>query len=169
MAITRAHVKGGVTGASMSAAVLAATLSVIQPWEGVSLRTYKDIVGVPTRCYGETAKEVVNDPRDYTIKDCRDLLAKRAPTYWSGMMNCIDDKVRAIVPDSVQATGTSLAYNVGVGAVCKSTFVKRINAQDWEGACDALLLYRFAGGKEVRGLGNRRRAEHQICLKGLPS
>lgn len=169
MAVNRDQVKGVGAGISMSAAVLASTLAIVQPWEGVSLRTYKDIVGVPTRCYGETDARVVNDPREYTLEDCKNLLAARLPEYYVGWMKCVDQNVRSSIPVSVQSTGTSLAYNIGVGAVCKSTFVKDVNKRDWEGACDALLLYRFAGGREIKGLANRRRAEHQICLKGLPS
>lgn len=34
-------------------------------------------------------------------------------------------------------------------------------------ACHALRLYNRAGGKVVRGLDDRRRAEEKFCLEGL--
>ena len=47
-------------------------------------------------------------------------------------------------------------YNVGPTAFCKSTAAKRLNAGDYAGACEAILLYRFAGGFDCSTPGNRR-------------
>lgn len=57
-----------------------------------------------------------------------------------------------------------LAYNIGPTAFCRSTVVKRFNALDYEGGCEAFLLFNKAGGREVRGLTNRRKAERRLCL-----
>lgn len=60
-----------------------------------------------------------------------------------------------------------LAYNIGASAFCKSTVVRRWNAGDYAGGCDAFLLWNKAGGRVVQGLVNRREDERRQCL-GLP-
>jgi len=60
-----------------------------------------------------------------------------------------------------------LSYNIGKSAFCRSTVARRFNAGDIRGGCDAMLMWRFAGGREVRGLLNRRRDERRICLEGV--
>lgn len=67
----------------------------------------------------------------------------------------------------------SLAYNIGVGAFCRSILVKRLNTEDYEGACDEIPRWRFYQGKDCSQAGNRhlcggiwsrRQAEHLRCL-----
>lgn len=57
----------------------------------------------------------------------------------------------------------SLAYNIGSGAFCRSTLVKKLNAGDYDGACKEILRWNRAGGKEVRGLTIRRQQEYVLC------
>lgn len=58
----------------------------------------------------------------------------------------------------------SLAYNIGEGAFCKSTVARRLNAGDYQGACEAILMWDKVGGRTVRGLTLRRQAEYRECL-----
>lgn len=48
-----------------------------------------------------------------------------------------------------------MAYNIGDGAFCKSTMVKRLNAGDYSGACDAILLFNRVGKQRCDEPGNR--------------
>lgn len=172
------------TTGALIGGVLAGAVALISPWEGYFGRTYKDIVGVPTVCYGETDKVAVAEgrKREFTKPECLDMLAKRLPEYDAGFMRC----VKRPIPDSVHIAGISLAYNVGVGGACRSTFVRKINSgkfvgtcstpealeentNDCRGACDALLSWNRAGGRVVKGLDNRRHAERIVCLQGLPT
>lgn len=66
----------------------------------------------------------------------------------------------------------SLAYNVGEGAVCKSRLVEKTNAQDYAGACDEYLRWRYYQGKDCStpeyrslcgGLWKRRQGEAARC------
>lgn len=61
---------------------------------------------------------------------------------------------------------TSLSYNIGSKAFCASTLVKRLNAGDYAGACDAILAWDKFKGKPLKGLTIRRQEEHKRC-KGL--
>lgn len=61
----------------------------------------------------------------------------------------------------------SLAYNIGPGAFCGSTLVKRLNAGDYIGACQAILMWDKFKGKPLRGLTIRRQSEYKTCV-GAP-
>lgn len=50
-------------------------------------------------------------------------------------------------------------YNLGVGRLQTSTLKRKINAQDWEGAQEQLMLWTRGGGKVLPGLVRRREAE----------
>lgn len=158
MRITRKHVAGG-------AMVLASAAVLIAPFEGYRDRTYRDVVGVPTVCYGETDRAAVRAGlrRTFTHAECLDMLAKSLPKYDAALMRC----VRGSMPDSVHIAGISLAYNVGGGAVCRSTFVRLINAGDFRGACNALARFNRAGGRVIPGLVRRRAKERAVCLEGI--
>lgn len=65
----------------------------------------------------------------------------------------------------------STAYNVGPGAFCKSTLVKKLNTGDYRGACDELLRWRFFQGRDCSktgsgcaGLWKRRQDDRAKCL-----
>jgi len=51
------------------------------------------------------------------------------------------------------------AYNLGVGRLQTSTLKRKINANDWDGAKEQLMLWTRGGGKVLPGLLKRRTAE----------
>lgn len=57
----------------------------------------------------------------------------------------------------------SLSYNIGSGAFCESSLVKKLNAGDYEGACAGILAWDKFKGKSLRGLTIRRQAEYKQC------
>lgn len=58
----------------------------------------------------------------------------------------------------------SFAFNVGLGGLQNSSIRQRHNRGDYEGAADAFLKYRMAGGKVSRGLEIRRKDERAMYL-----
>jgi lysozyme len=50
-------------------------------------------------------------------------------------------------------------YNLGVGRLQTSTLKRKINAQDWDGAKEQLMLWTKGGGKVLPGLLKRRQDE----------
>lgn len=60
-----------------------------------------------------------------------------------------------------------LSYNIGEGAFCNSTLVRKVNALDYEGGCREILRWDRAGGRQVPGLTKRREAEYRQCMGGL--
>ena len=60
----------------------------------------------------------------------------------------------------------SLSYNIGSAAFCGSTLVKKLNAGDFDGACQQVLRWDRFKGKPLAGLTKRRQAEYEQC-KGI--
>lgn len=57
----------------------------------------------------------------------------------------------------------SLAYNIGSGAFCSSTLVRKLNASDYVGACAEITRWDRFQGKPLRGLTLRRERERALC------
>lgn len=142
---------------------LGIALTIIAGFEGLYTFAYKDIVGVKTVCYGHIEGVQMGDK--YTVEQCRDMLVTDLPRYEAMVNKCI----HVPMPDKRKAAIVSFTYNVGGGALCKSSVARKLNAGDVRGGCDALLLYNKAGGKTVKGLVNRRQAERKLCLEEGPT
>jgi hypothetical protein len=54
------------------------------------------------------------------------------------------------------------AYNAGVGALAKSTLLKRVNAEKFDEVPAEFMKWTKGGGKELPGLVRRRRAEVKL-------
>ncbi len=60
----------------------------------------------------------------------------------------------------------SWAFNIGTGAACRSTLVRKLKASppDYAGACSELLRWNKQAGRVLPGLIKRRQAEYQLCM-----
>lgn len=61
----------------------------------------------------------------------------------------------------------SFTFNVGGEAFCNSTLLKKLNAGDYEGACEGLKAWVYSGGVKYKGLETRRNIERLMCSDGL--
>jgi lysozyme len=138
------------------AAVLAVAAPLIASFEGSRHLPYRDSVGVLTVCWGHTGSV---ESRAYSDDECKALL--------DADMREADKAVRACIPVPmlvhVEAALVSLVFNTGPRAVCGSTIQRKAMANDWPGACAAIDAWRFAGGREMRGLVLRRADERKLC------
>jgi lysozyme len=144
--------------------ILAGVLvSLVGGFEGLRTVAYLDPVGIPTVCFGETKGVKLGDR--YTKEECKDMLKESLVEHERGMRKCLgrpDD-----IPDLTYGAFLSFTYNVGVGAFCKSTMVRKANAGDLVGACNELPRWTKAKGITLPGLVTRREEEKQMCLAGL--
>lgn len=142
----------------LTVGALVAAMSLIGGFEGYRQIAYRDAVGVPTACFGSTSG--VRMGQTYKPEECAGLLV-RDVVEASRVLEC----VTVPLTDGQQTALTSWAYNVGVGAACASTLVRRANAgQPAEVWCDELMRWVYAGGKRLAGLERRRAAERELCL-----
>lgn len=153
--MTRLKTLGGLT------AVGALAIGLISSSEGLRTKAYRDVVGVPTICFGETRGVHMGDVT--TAQHCKDLLGDAILDYETGMTKCLKDP--DAIPAKSYAAFLSFTYNVGPNTFCKSSVAKRINDKDIKGACNALMLYTKAHGQFIQGLYNRRLEERKMCLE----
>ena len=140
--------------------------SLCRQFEGYRAKPYLCPAGVATIGYGST---YYADKRKVTLEDvpmdeptARALLMiELQHTYLPGVLRSCpilatdERKCNAVVDWS---------YNLGVGRLQTSTLKRKINAQDWEGAAEQLMLWTKGGGRVLPGLVKRRKAEKELIL-----
>jgi len=142
------------------AAAIGLAVTLITGFEGVKLTAYRDPVGIPTVCMGETRGVKIGDT--YTLEQCKAMAAGRVAEFAAG----VDAALKVPVSDKTFASFVSFSYNLGV-----DVFAKRIaplaNAGSLTQACRKMGEYVYAKGVRLPGLVNRRREEVNLCLEGL--
>ena len=81
--------------------------------------------------------------------------------------------IARLCPGSVNHQGqfdalVSLAFNIGLGNVQRSSVRMRYNRGDIEGAADAFLMWTKAAGRVLPGLVKRRNDERALFLRPYP-
>ena len=147
------------TRIKLAALTLSASALVgIAGWEGYRGNAYQDIVGIWTIGFGTT--ESVKQGQ--TIDPVKALQRKLddVQTFEGAIKQCVKVPLHQYEYDAY----LSLAYNIGPTAFCNSTLVRKLNREDYAGACSEILRWNRAGGKVVQGLVNRREAEYKQCM-----
>lgn len=136
---------------------IAIATALVAGAEGLRTVAYRDPVGIPTICFGETRGVAMGDRK--TVAECEALLAERLQEFNAGINAC----VRVPMSPQRRAAVVSFAYNVGTHAACRSTFVRKLNAGDPQ-ACDELRKWVYAKGIRFPGLVTRREEERRLCM-----
>lgn len=142
-------------------AAAALAVALVGGFEGLRLNAYPDPAtkGPPwTICFGAT--EGVRPGDRKTLDECKALLVKDLEKFAQGVEMC----VKVPMTDERFVALTSFFYNVGVGAGCKSSVVRLINAGYTREGCEYLMKYNRAAGIVFPGLTRRREAEKRLCL-----
>lgn len=149
---------------ALGAVTVAGSLAIqtVGGFEGLKLYAYRDVIGVWTACYGETAG--IRPGMKFSKATCDNMLVDSLVKHEQGMRACL--KAPDALPVKVYVADLSLTYNVGVGTFCKSSVAAYQNAGNIKASCDRFLLYNRADGKVVAGLTKRRQAERKLCLEG---
>jgi lysozyme len=137
----------------------ASALVGIAVHEGYRGEAYIPVKGdKPTLGYGTTDGVKPGD----TIEPVQALIRKLADVqrFEGALKQC----VRVPLHQHEYDAFLSLAYNIGPGAFCGSTLVRRLNAGDYAGACAEILRWDRFRGEPLRGLTLRRQAENRQCL-----
>jgi lysozyme len=146
-------VKGRI--AALAVVLMAAPIVAVE--EGVVLTTYQDPIGIPTACVGETDSEVVGMKPMFTRDECVAALGASLYAHALEVDKCIHRPIERREAVAV----LSWSYNIGAGAACKSTLIRKLNAG--QPFCAELDKWVYAGGMKLRGLVKRRAKERAIC------
>ncbi len=142
-----------------AAALSAAGLLSIASWEGFKSEAYIPVEGdVPTVGFGHTAGVRLGDT--VTVTQALTLLRDDVREVERGVLSCVKVPLSQGELDAF----VSLAFNIGTGAYCGSTLVRKLNGGDYAGACEEIKRWHFAGGVSVPGLVARREAEFRRCM-----
>ncbi len=137
----------------------ASALVGIAVHEGYRGEAYTPVKGdVPTIGFGTTAGVKPGDriePVQALVRKLQDV-----QRFEGALRQC----VRVPLHQHEYDAFLSLAYNIGPGAFCGSTLVRRLNAGDYAGACAEILRWDRFRGEPLRGLTLRRQAENRQCL-----
>ncbi len=152
---------------SMKPKVVATALSAlgllgIATFEGYSEDAYVPVKGdVPTIGFGSTEGVQLGDKT--TPAEALQRLAKDVEGAENAVRRCVSVPLSQGEFDAF----TSFSFNVGAGAFCSSTLVKKLNTGDHVGACRELRRWVYVGKTKTQGLVNRREAEFERCMEGL--
>lgn len=151
---------------AVATAVCALAGACLAPFEGRVLHTYPDPVygwKVTTACDGHTGPELRQGQR-FTNAECDELRSADLIRTYEAMAPCFG---HAQISDKEWAAYLSLGFNVGAGAVCRSSIPRKVAAGQREAACNVIPEFNRAGGQVLLGLVRRRAAENALCLEGL--
>lgn len=161
-AVAAALPKSGKGRLVAGSALAALACTTITGFEGLRTAAYRDVVGIPTVCVGET--KGVRMGMTFTKPQCEAMLLQRLTEDFAP---AVERCARQPMGDDLYAAHLSLAYNIGTGAYCKSSVVRLWNAGERRASCNAFMMWDKAGGRVIAGLVKRREAERALCLKGV--
>ena len=133
-------------------------VDLIKHFEGVRLKAYKDAVGIPTIGYGST--KGVTMGMKITAQEAEGLLRRDLQRF----EDAVNEYVLVPLNQSQFDALVSFSYNVGTGALRKSTLLKKLNKRDYAGASLEFLRWTRAGKRRLKGLVRRREAERQLFI-----
>lgn len=139
---------------------LDSAISMIKAFESCALEAYEDLAGVLTIGWGHTG-EVRRDDM-ITQEEADALLVSDVNKAANGVVSLLTIGVSINQFNAL----VDFAYNLGLGALKKSTLLKYLNGGETaDEIADQFLRWDYAGGQEVPGLKRRREAERELFLK----
>jgi lysozyme len=137
----------------------AAALVGIALSEGYSDRAIVPVPGdVPTIGFGTTEGVKMGDA--ITPPKALERALRDVQKFEGALKRCVQVPLAQYEYDAY----ISLSYNIGSGAFCGSTLVRKLNAQDYEGACREILRWDRFKGEPLAGLTKRRQREYRQCI-----
>ncbi len=130
-------------------------LDLICEFEGFSPVVYDDAVGIPTIGYGHVL--LPGERFDEPISEAEGvaLLRKDAQIAEQGVRRNIHAPLTQGQYDAL----VSFTFNLGSGALQRSTLRRRVNRGSHSEAAQEFHRWVYAGGRKLRGLVRRRMAE----------
>jgi lysozyme len=137
-------------------------IPIIRKFEGLKLTAYLCPANVWTIGYGSTFYEngsKVQQGDKITLDRADRLLLEMVKRFEISVKGLVKSKIN----DNQLGALTSFAFNVGVGALSKSTLLKKVNANPEDPTIrNEFMRWTKTGGKVLKGLVTRREAEANL-------
>ena len=135
--------------------------------KGEHYHAYKCPAGVWTCGWGSTGpphgEHKIDAATRWTREQCDEAFLKDMEQFEKAVRKLVRVPLTANRYDAL----VSFTYNVGAGALERSTLLKRVNAGDHKGAAAEFHKWNKANGKVLAGL-TRRRASEALLYQGIP-
>jgi len=136
----------------------ATALVAIALHEGYREDAYLPVAGdIPTIGFGTTSGVKLGDRT--TPEKALQVALRDIQKFEGALKQC----VKVPLTQGEYDAYISLSYNIGSSSFCRSTLVKKLNGQDYEGACKEILRWDQFQGKRLPGLTKRRQEEYLKC------
>ncbi len=138
-------------------------IDLICRFEGFVPTPYLCPANVWTIGYGSTKGVTKNTPA-VTREEALAMLRLEIKSFEASVRRLIKVPLTQSQFDAL----VSFAYNLGSGALQRSTLRAKLNRGEYEAAADEFMKWTMAGGKRLPGLIKRRGAERELFLKREP-
>ena len=139
-------------------------LEMLAHHEGVRFKPYRCPAGLWTIGIGHLIGDGKSLPdswnRTFTLEEVYALLAADVARFERGVERLITVPMSQGVFDGL----VSFSFNLGLGCLQRSSIRQALNRGDKEAALASLLKYNKAGGKVLKGLDLRRKAEAALFM-----
>ena len=132
-------------------------LALIKRFEGFASETYICPGGWPTIGYGHVVRDGERDRFADSIDEAtaEELLRRDVETAERAVLRLICVPLEDGQFDAL----SSFAFNLGAGALQRSTLRRKVNREEHDAVPDEFGRWVFAGGRKLKGLIRRREAE----------
>jgi lysozyme len=135
-------------------------LELIKQFEGIKLKVYRDPVGLPTVGVGHVVKPSEGLQVGDVITEAQMDAFLRADVGQAEQT--VNDLVQVPLKQKQFSALVSFTFNVGRGALSRSTLLRKLNAGDYDGAAAEFNRWTRARGRTLPGLVRRRAAERSL-------
>ena len=139
-------------------------IEMVKSFEGISLKPYLCPANVWTVGYGatrsSTGRPIDQDMEPITEAEAEALLIRDLESSEGWVRRLI----KTALTENQYSALTSFTFNVGAGALQRSTLRMKLNRGEYQGAADEFPKWRIAGGRILAGLVRRRTAEKALFL-----
>lgn len=164
-----------VVGATAAAILIGVGSQVgfTERFEGMVLKGYKDPIGIPTKCAGDTYDVVLN--KAYTLPECKESLERGLINHAEPVLKCAP-----YLKDKPYALAAAVDHNYHFGKFCGTSVDAAFKRGDYATGCKRfnenelgkpqwVYVKSAAGGyRPLPGLVKRAAARRELCETGMP-
>lgn len=135
-----------------------AGLALIKRWEGCRSAAYRCPAGIWTIGYGHT--KTAAPGMKISRQQAEELFREDLKVFEAAVTKLVTVPLSQNQFDAL----VSFTYNVGSGALAKSTLLALLNSKNYLGAAEQFLRWNRAGNVTLAGLVQRRQAEYELFM-----
>ena len=139
-------------------------IEIVKSFEGLALRPYVCAGEVNSVGYGAT-RSSTGGPIDLDMEPISEIEAEALLLRdLESSQGWVRRLIKTALTENQYSALVSFTFNVGAGALQRSTLRMKLNRSEYQGAADEFPKWRIAGGRILAGLVRRRAAERTLFL-----